>query len=170
MLVFITLISCEKKSRFSEVKNLSEYPNTQFIPTLEHQITKDKNSVYCATLLFAWDEIRNIIHADLMIPDEFLDLKLLNDSKSFIDVLESNEYKSSGKISDNLITARAEFKKSLPFEMKLNTYTGKLTFDEQKVASFGVDGFDEYELLQSVKIMYYKDDNNFIVKLLPKDK
>ncbi|MDD3772942.1 MAG: hypothetical protein PHC38_09855, partial [Weeksellaceae bacterium] len=49
-------------------------------------------------------------------------------------------------------------------------YTGKLTFDEQKVASFGVDGFDEYELLQSVKIMYYKDDNNFIAKLLPKDK
>lgn len=153
-----------------EVKNLSKFTNTEFIPTLEHQITKDKNAVYCATLLFAWNEIRDIIPADLSIPNEYPDLKLLNDSKSFIGVLKPNEYKASGEVDGDMISVRAEFKKSLPFEIKLNTYTGKLTFDGQKTASFGVKGNDENELLRLVRIVYYKDDNNFIVKLLPKDK
>lgn len=169
-LIFTALISCKKDSGFSEVKNLSEYANTEFIPTLEHQISKDKNAVYCATLLFAWNEIRDIIDTDLSIPNEYSDLKLLNDSKSYIGVLKPDEYKASGEVDDNMISARAEFKKSLPFEIKLNAYTGKLTFDGQKTASFGVKGNDENELLRLVRIVYYKDDNNFIVKLLPKDK
>ncbi len=169
-LIITSLISCQNEREFSEVKNLSEYANTEFIPTLEHQISKDKNAVYCATLLFAWNEIRDIIETDINIPNEYSDLKLLNDSKSFIGVLKSNEYKASGEVDGDMISAKAEFKKSLPFEIKLNAYTGKLTFDGQKTASFGVKGNDENELLRLVRIVYYKDDNNFIVKLLPKDK
>jgi len=169
-LIITSLISCQNEREFSEVKNLSEYTNTEFIPTLEHQITKDKNAVYCATLLFAWNEIRDIIETDINIPNEYSDLKLLNDSKSFIGVLKSNEYKASGEVDGDMISAKAEFKKSLPFEIKLNAYTGKLTFDGQKTASFGVKGNDEIELLRLVRIVYYKNDNNFIVKLLPKDK
>lgn len=169
-LIITSLISCQNEREFSEVKNLSEFTNTEFIPTLEHQITKDKNAVYCATLLFAWNEIRDIIETDINIPNEYSDLKLLNDSKSYIGVLKPDEYNANGKVDGNMISAKAEFKKSLPFEIKLNAYTGKLTFDGQKTASFGVKGNDENELLRLVRIVYYKDDNNFIVKLLPKDK
>jgi hypothetical protein len=45
-----------------------------------------------------------------------------------------------------------------------------LTFDRQKVASFGVNGNDNDEQLKIVQIVYYKNDNNFIIKLLPKEK
>ena len=55
-LILTTLFSCKNDREFNdrefndrefqEVKKLSEYKNTQFIPTLEHKISNDKNSVY----------------------------------------------------------------------------------------------------------------------------
>lgn len=169
-LILTTLFSCKNDRKFPDVKNLSEYKNTQFIPTLEHKISNDKNSVYCATLLFAWDEIRKQINSPLTISDEYPDLKLLHNSTSFKNVLKDGEYKVSGEVEGDLIKATAEFNKSLPFELKLQSFKNKLTFDGQKVASFGVNGYDSYEQLNIVKIIYYKNDNNFIIKLLPKDK
>lgn len=130
----------------------------------------DNNSVYCATFLYAWDEIRKQINSPLTISDEYFDLKLLDNSASFKNVLKSNEYKVSGEVDGDLLKARAEFNKSLPFEVKLQSFKNKLTFDGQKVSSFGVYGYDDYEQLKIVQIIYYKNDNNFIIKLLPKDK
>ena len=169
-LILTTFFSCKNDRNFPEVKKLSEYKNTQFIPTLEHKISNDKNSVYCATLLFAWDEIRKQINSPLTISDELIDLKLLNKSTSFENVFKNGEYSASGEINGNEITARAEFNKSLPFELKLQSFNNKLTFDGQKVSSFGINGYDSYEQLKIVKIIYYKNDNNFIIKLIPKEK
>jgi len=168
-LVLTTFFSCKNDREFQEVKELSEYKNTQFIATLEHKISSEKNSVYCATLLLAWDEIRKLINSPMTISDENFDLKLLNESTSFENVLKNNEYDVSGEIDGNLISAKAEFKKSLPFELKLQSFNNKLTFDGQKVSSFGIYGYDNYDQRQLVKIVYYKNDNNFIIKLLPKD-
>lgn len=119
---------------FPEVKKLSEYKNSQFIPTLEHRISNGKNSIYCATFLLAWDEIRNQLKPPLKIPDEYFDLKLLNQSTSFENVLKNNEYQVSGEVVGVLISAKAEFNKSLPFELKLQSFKNKLTFDGQKVS------------------------------------
>ena len=168
-LILTTLFGCKNDRKFSEVKNLSEFEKTEFIPTLENKISYNKNSVYCATLLLAWDEIRKQINSPLSISDEYFDLKLLNKSTSFDHVLKSNEYEVEGTVDGDLITARAEFNKSLPFELKLQNFKNKLTFDGQKVSSFGVYGYDSNEHLKIIKITYYKNDNNFIIKLLPRD-
>jgi hypothetical protein len=170
IIILTSLFSCKSDKKFTEVKKLSDYKNTQFIPTLENEISNDKNSIYCATLLFAWDEIRKEINSPLTISSEYTELNLLNSSTSFSDVLKNNEYESSIEIDENLIIAKAEFSKSLPFDFKLQSYTNKLVFDNQKVTSFGVNGYDDYEKLKTVKIIYYKNDNNFIIKLLPKER
>ena len=159
----------ENDREFSAVKNLAEFKQTQFTPTLEHQISNNKNAVYCATLLFAWDAIRMQMHTPITVSDEYFDLKLLNSSTTFTNVLKNNEYKISGDIDGDTIKAKAEFNKSLPFEVNLQSFDNKLTFGGQKVASFGIQGNDDYELLKTVKIIYYQNDNNFIIKLLPKD-
>ena len=155
---------------FSEAKNLSEFEKTDFIPTLEHKIDTQKNSVYCVTLLYAWEEVRKQINQPLIISPNDNDLLLLNNSKSFINALNSNEYSVNVKIEGSLIKTKAEFSKSLPFGLELNSYDNYLAFKGEKVASFGVNGHnDEYEL-RVVKIVYYKNDNNFIIKLLPKNR
>jgi len=155
---------------FQKVKNLSDFEKTDFIPTLEHKIDKQKNSVYCVTLLYAWDEVRKQINQPLTISPDDNDLLLLNNSKSFIDVLKKNEYSASGKINGDLITAKAEFSKSLPFGAKLNSYDNKLTFKGEKVVSFGVNVYSNDKQLKNIEVIYYRDKDNFIIKLLPKDK
>jgi hypothetical protein len=170
VLVFLTSFQNQDERKFQKVKKLSEYKNTNFLPTLEHKIDRQTNSVYCATLLYAWEEIRKQINLSLTISPEDKDLLLLNNSKSFMNVLKSNEYATSVEVKGNLIKAKAEFAKPLPFETTLNSYDNKLVFKEKSVASFGVRGYNSREQIKMVEIIYYKDDNNFIIKLLPKDK
>lgn len=157
-------------AQYAEPENLSDYPRTLVVPTMEHLIPADSNSLYCATLLFAWDEVRKILGSSLSIPEKYRDLRLLNASTSFRDVLKPSEYKASGEIQGDYIFARAEFEKSLPFACQLRTYKNKLTFDRQKVDAFGVKGEDGDEMTNVVEILYYKNDNNFIIKLIPIEK
>lgn len=156
--------------QMAEEENLSEFERTQFVPTLESPICSDTNAVYCATLLFAWDEVRKIIGTPLSIPDKYHDLKLLNASTSFRDVLKPGEYKASGIVKGDYIFTRASFEKKLPFDCKLRKYEHKLKFDGQKVAAFGVDGDDHEDMKEIVEILYYKNDKNFIIKLKPTEK
>ncbi|MBR6064775.1 MAG: hypothetical protein IKP54_11555 [Bacteroidales bacterium] len=171
LLAILLLLSCSQtpKQAFPKVKDISEYEQTQFLPTLEHRISTDTNSVYCATLLFAWDEARNIIGAPLSIPEEYQDLILLNASTSYRNVLKDNEYKVKGEVQGDLITARAEFDKSLPFPFELQKFNNSLTFDGQMVAAFGVAGYERDEMTNIVDILYYENDDNFIIKLAPTD-
>ncbi len=165
----IVLFGCNSDREFSERKNLSEFNKTIFVPTLEHKITNDSNYIYCATLLFAWDEIRKQIESPLTISEKDYDLNLVHNSSTFEDVLKSEEYDASGEIDGDKIKARAVFKKSLPYKNKLINFNGELTFDGQRVSSFGVRGFDSYKLLRIIEIMYYKNDDDFIIKLLPEN-
>ncbi len=170
ILILTTIFGCKNHNIFLEVEKLSEFQNTQFIPTLEHEISIDKNSVYCSTLLFAWDKIRNQINSPFTIPNEYIDLNMLNNSTSFENVLKDDEYEVSGEIDGEFISARAEFNKSLAFDQKLESFNNKLIFDGQKISSFGVYGYSSSKQLEIVKIIYYKNDNNFIIKLKPNDK
>lgn len=163
-----TFLNCSHKKeerQFAKEKVLSEYKMTEFLPTLDNELTIGKNSVYCATMLFAWDEVRKIIRTPIQIDSKFSDLTILNSSNKYIGVLKPEEFSVEGKVSyDSLIEATAEFKKSLPFEYKLSSFKDRLFFDNIKVASFGSDGDNS-----KISIIYYKNDNDFIIKLLPKD-
>lgn len=91
-------------AQYAEPENLSEYAKTLVVPTMEHLIPVDSNLVYCATLLFAWDEVRKIVGSSLFIPEKYRDLRLLNASTSFRDVLKPSEYKASGEIQGDYIS------------------------------------------------------------------
>lgn len=167
ILVLLVLLGCQKEEKFPAVRPLSSLKATSFVPTLEHKINPNKNNIYAASLLLAWDEIRNEINDEIHISNTFPDLQLLNQSTSYQNVLNKDEYRTSVDIVDNIISAKAEFSKSLSFETKLNP--NQLTFNGQKVKAFGVSSYSSNEQLQLVKILYYKNDKNFIIKLLPKD-
>lgn len=112
-IVVILVVGCAEERKFPEVQKVSELKSTEFIPTLESSISSDKNAVYAATLLYAWDEIRKEIKTPLTIDNSNTDLTLLHNSKSFVDVLNSNEYTTEVVVEDFKITAKAEFKKSI---------------------------------------------------------
>lgn len=168
-IIFYCFFSCNEQSKFPKVKELSEFKKTEFIPTLEHKVTKENNSIYCSTFLFAWKELTKSFNS-IEFPGGNTDILLLNNSNSFKNVLKKDEYKISQEVDGDFVKIKAEFNKSLPFEIKLQSFKSKLTFNGEKVSSFGVKGYDSNEQLKTVKIIYYKNDNNFIIKLLPKDK
>ncbi len=170
-LIFITLIgfnSCNNRI-FPKEKDLKEYPQTTFLPTLEHQITEDKNAVYAASLLYAWDELRQTINSPLQVDTNYHDLYLIHQSQSFKESLNKGEYTARATISGSFFFAEASFQKSLPFEYKLNSFDELLIFDTLAVKAFGILGHDD-DAEKVIKVVYYQDDNNFIIKLLTKDK
>lgn len=154
---------------FPKEKDLSEYSNTEFITTLESKIDTNNNNIYCVTMLYAWNEIKNKINQPFQIDSNFKHLSLLNNSSSFKDVLNTDEYIIKSEIKKDSIWVKAEFSKSLGFETELNSYNDRLIFNNKKVLSFGVTGYDSHDKLKIVSILYYTNDNNFVIKLHPKD-
>lgn len=155
--------------KFPEVKNLIAFKQTEFLPTLEHSISDDKNAVYASSFLFAWNELREEIEGTITVENSSPDLALVNNSKSFIQSLKPNEYNTSVEVDGEVIRATAKFYKSFPFELKLASFTNRLIFRGKKVGSFGQIGYD-YNTSGIIQILYYKDDDNFIIQLSPKDK
>lgn len=178
ILIFFTIslfLSCIEKTKkpsnidMTEAKNLSTLKKTEFVPTLENKISDDKNAIYCVSLLYAWNEVKEQLNSNITIPKNFNDLLLLNNSKSHINVLDKDEYTVNSEIIDDRINVRAEFNKSLPFKVKLQEFVGALTINYEKFKSFGLYGTN-YERIELLEIIYYKDDDNFIIKLKPFDK
>lgn len=99
-----------------------------------------------------------------MVNSSFQDLDLVNNSGSFKNVLKPKEYNTSIKVDKNEITAKADFHKSLPFIFKLTSYSNRMTFNRTKVQSFGGYG-GRSTCGKTVTILYYKNDNNFAIKL-----
>jgi len=153
----------EKDNTFPVVKNLSEFKETSFLTTLESSFDSENNGVYAVSLLLAWNEIRNEIGEPFQnFTSE--ELELIDDSKSFKKVLADNEYSSSVEIENSAIRAKAYFKKSLPFEEPLEIDDEPLIFLEREVTSFGFYGPNNIS-----RIIYFNSDDDFAIKLYPKD-
>lgn len=153
----------EDESIFPEVKNITELKNTDFIPTFESSFNIEHNIIYGATIPLAWDEIKNQIGTPL---SKFTNKELeeLNNSKSYVNVLLENEYETSVEVDENIIRAKAYFRKSLPFEEPLTKFDEYLKFKKSEVESFGFWGNCSF-----AKINYFNNENDFSISLLPEN-
>jgi hypothetical protein len=180
LFVFIAFLgSCtfsdqEKDKVWSDlpaVTNLTELKQTEFVATLENPISPEKNVIYAPAFLFAWDKIVEELKSQIVVSDtNSNDFRLLAASKSHINSLTDSEYSDSAIVDDGLIVARAFFNKTLPFETELQLLPEPILFDKKtNVVAFGMKNFDE-DAIKFTKILYYQDDDNFILQLTPGDK
>jgi hypothetical protein len=173
--IFVCLASCKSGDKLplserSQVKNLDDLKQTDFVSTLESPVMDRKNVIYTPAFLFAWDEVKQELKSDIFADDtSSIEFKLLNQSTSYQNSLTDNEYSTEVEIVDGAVIAKAFFNKSLPFKTPLEKIEQPIIFAETEVESFGMFYFDE-ELVKFCQILYYHDDNNFILKLLPEDK
>ncbi len=152
------------------VKDVDSLKSTVFLTTLEHKIPKGKNAIYAATMLFAWNEIKQQLNNPIIFDSLKLnELKLLNNSKSFLNTLNNDEMKNEVKIQGLDIIAKSFFQKSLLFENKFTDFNISLDFQGKTVKSFGLTDKDPM-IEKNFEIMEYKNDSSFIIKLLPTDK
>jgi len=177
--LLVELVSCkpvtrkssqeEKWDQLPEVTNINSFKRTEFVPTLESSISDSNNIIYASALLYAWDKVKQKINSQILLSDSnSFDFKKLNQSASFQNTLKEDEYSAEAQVSDDMIIARAFFHKSLPFPSKLQKINTPIIFDKNKVKAFGMETFDE-AAIEFSEILYYKDDDNFIFRLNPKD-
>lgn len=150
-----------------EVK-LSALKHTEFSSSLETEISENKNSIYTPTLLFAWDEIQGELKSGAVLTSKNSEeFRKFNASKTHNDALEADEYEAKVTLIDDAIKAEAYFKKLLEFENQFASYT--MNFDSTPVESFGMRSYN-YSTVDAARIVYYEDDQHFILKLIPKDR
>jgi hypothetical protein len=175
---FLALTSCNfdnKKSEpvwsnLPEVTSLDNLKQTDFVITLENPISENKNIIYAPAFLYAWDKIKEELKFPILVDSSnSIDFSLLNKSISHQGSLTDKEYSATAEVVDGAIIAKAFFNKTLPFETKLQVLEEPINFDTTKVSAFGMYYYNE-DAIKFTQILYYKDDNNFILKLLPKDK
>jgi len=163
------MAGCAGERDFPQVKKLSEYKETDFVTTPQSSLPKGKNAIYSATMLLAWQEVKAAGDNEISIDGKYKELSLLNNSQSFKNTLEEGEYVSSSEfnIEAGTFSVSSEFSKSLAFAVKLESFND-FKFGDESVKSFGMDAVN-YLLHAGVSILYYKNDNDFIVKLIPSD-
>ncbi len=166
--LLILISSCKSKLKnegiFPRVKDVQALPKTVFVPTLESPFKTQNNIIYGATILFAWNEIKKEIGTALK---DFTNnaLEELNETTSFVNVLKESKYEKTVEIDDNEISAKAYFRKSLPFEEPLTKFEEPLRFGKSMVASFGFWGYCPF-----ARINYFNNENDFSISLLPENK
>lgn len=158
-------------SELPQVTNLASLKQTEFMTTLENPIASDKNNIYAPAFLFVWEQIKHELKSPIVVSESNSnDFKLLNNSNSYLHSLNDGEYSTSVIVEGNEISAKAYFNKSLPFETKLQLLDDPIVFNgKTKVTAFGMKYFDE-QADNFTKILHYKNDDNFILQLTPKDK
>jgi hypothetical protein len=151
------------------ITRLEQLSKTEFVATIENPISETKNTIYAPAFLFAWEKIKEELKSPVVITEKnTLDFRLLNESKSHKGSLTEDEYSAEAEIIGDGIIAKAFFNKTLPFEKKLQILDEPIELDSTKVSAFGMYYYDE-EIVQFTDILYYKDDDHYILKLKPKD-
>ncbi|MES2543806.1 MAG: serpin family protein [Bacteroidota bacterium] len=170
LVIFISLFSCKKHDsdrNFKEVKDISKYSQTDFVVALEQEIPLSKNVIYASSLLYAWNYLDSK-HSISIIDNNVDELNLLNSSNSFKNSLNKDEVNYETNYDNNEISIKAFFNKSLPFTHKLERFPEPLLFNKTKVENFGFYGSDS-EMSSIAAILYFKNDDEFILKLNTKD-
>lgn len=166
-LIFSTY-SCDKHENTPQLTNLSKLKQTEFVPTLENDLNKDKNVIYASAFLYAWDGVKHLFNSPIIATDaNSKDFKLINKSNSFKNSLDKNEYEAEASMTDGEIESKAIFNLALPFPSKLQKLDDGILFDKKKVLAYGMSNLD-IAITKFTKILFYKDDNSFIIKLIPK--
>jgi len=166
--IVILCFSCKNKTN----DNLSGNA-TDFVPTLESEITNSKNYIYCATILLAKDHLGKVLNSEITTDSNNKDLERIINSSSFIGTLNKSEYNVSSDVEGDNINIKTDFKKALPFKRDFKSFSHVLNFKNTQVSSFGTFGYDlsifDFDIDTTLMILYYKNDNDFILKLTPKN-
>ncbi len=175
----MTIASCRERTRVSQraLQKESSFPkltcidtvsSTEFIPTLQHGLPKHKNVIYSAAFLYAWNELQNKIEGKINIPDSNHDLKLIAQSQSYIGTLSKGEYITDVTHAEDVVAVSAIFKIGLPFKIDMDTVENGLVFGGKHVKAFGMSSYSE-RVANQIEILYYENDDKFILKILPAD-
>lgn len=149
---------------FPAQKQLDSTMRTVFVPVPDHPGEPGDNIVYAASFALAWDELSRILGGNPESTE--LLVRRLNASDIQEGALRKESYRISTQVQDNVLTVKASFYKSLPFAVPFDVWEEGMVFGrKQRVSAFGMMRF-EYAQASQTNVLYYKDDDHFVVRLI----
>ncbi len=135
--------------------------NVKIVNVLTEKISIKQNSIYTPTIKYAWEELKKSLNAPITKIDNSI-LNEINEYKFSQKPLLEDEIEKQVLIEDDKIDIFVEFNKSLPFKYELYINEQAFTFNKHKVCSISPKK-------DWVDLLYYKDDDNFALKITPKN-
>ncbi|SFU45460.1 hypothetical protein SAMN05216480_10434 [Pustulibacterium marinum] len=168
--LFISIVLClllgyfhtqaqERPTELPEKVALSQYKQTDFVPTLASAFTANENIVYCATMPYAWEALRKFLNVPITnITNK--QLAILNADTTHLDAFEENQCDVKVEVEKHMITTKASFETELPFSEPFTKFDTPLQFKNASVASFGFHGASTF-----ASINYYHNETDFSITL-----
>lgn len=169
--LIICLASCKTHTwnELPGVTKINALPQTAFVPALEDPVDTNKNTAYAAAFLYAWNEVAQKLYGPATLSSSNSgEFKIVATSSSYKNALLPGEYTAEAELVDGATIAKAFFNKTLPFSSKMQRFNRFITFANTRVDAFGMQAFDE-EIAKFAAVLYYKDNDHFVLRLAPKD-
>jgi hypothetical protein len=175
IVLLLLSVGCKEKEAKKEwsdlpvATSLDSLKETDFVPTLENPFKPERNTVYAAALLYAWDTITKLLPGAIDEEHNYtIDFNLLRRSNSFKNSLAHDEYSVKTEVGEGYILAEAFFNKTLPFPAKMEKADEPMLFSGQKVNAFGMYGANK-DITAYSQLLFYDNDDRFLLKFSPKD-
>jgi hypothetical protein len=147
-------------------QNLSSFPQTQFLPTLEDKIDPNKNAIYAATKSLAWDELKMFFGDSIFVNPKDTDLALLNSSVLHRNALSKTDYNSIVAVDSGTIRITTSMFEQFQFETTFEKFSRKLNFNGKFVECFGEEPTHESDIRLDIGVIYFDDDNFLLIPRL----
>lgn len=161
------MIGCSNEREFPNQVELDDLSSTEFIYALEQKIKPSNNQVYCPTILYAWNHLKEITNSEFSGQNSLG--KILDESNSHLNSLNQNEYNNNMQIVNNAVVVTSKFTKSLPFREEFKRNNIPLIFsDGQNVNSFGCSNCEQ-QIRSQIEVIHFENQEDFAVRIIPKD-
>ena len=148
------------------LESLDTVAGTVFVPAMNFPLSDSCNVVYAPTLLYAWSDLTDQLPSPLTLPGERY-LQLFAHAGNYKDALEKGEYTTTTHTSGNTVSLTASFAMRLPFTSPMDTSI--MLFRGQRVKAFGMPGRYDEKIAGQITILYYENDDRFIISITPKN-
>lgn len=166
-----TLKTKEKESYFPKVMPVDSLKHTVFVPSLNNELPARGNVIYTPAFLLAWDTVQGVLGGPFTLQGADKMLQEVAATTGFKSALARDEYDIKVERSRTDIKITSLFNKSLPFASDMDTirsHNRPFLFSGCEVKAFGMEGYNPL-VAEQMRLLYYVDDDHFILCITPKD-
>lgn len=147
----------------------ASYPNTIWLPTMEQPIEPDKNAVY-ASLPLLWPSLQDQLGKAIRADEQSHALQQLAHAAMDKNSVDEKQFQAAVHREDNRISLTATLDATILFEPFFEHLAAGMTFNDIPVDAFGMSENSFDHVHQQIEIHRYRDDDHFIIGLLPTDR
>lgn len=167
-------VSCgvTSKSRLQQLPATlppASYPNTIWLPTMKQPITPDKNAVY-ASLPLLWPALQEQLGKTIRADEQSRALKQLAHAAVDRNSVDEKQFQAAVHREENKVSVTATLDATLLFDPYFEHMASGVRFNNIPMDAFGMSENSFDQLHKQIEIHRYRDDDHFIIGLLPTDR